>query len=118
MSEGKFDSHRRLCPDGGCIGVIGTDGRCRVCGRVAGGGSAAPAPGGSAPVVEDEDKDEDNDENEDEHEDEDGAEDGGKEKAGAAGGGFDPKRRLCPDGDCLGVLGADGVCNVCGKKAD
>ena len=37
MSEGKFDPHRRLCPDGACIGVIGDDGRCRVCGRSAGG---------------------------------------------------------------------------------
>ena len=31
MSDGKFDPHRRLCPDGACIGVIGDDGRCKVC---------------------------------------------------------------------------------------
>ena len=24
---------RRLCPDGGCIGVIGKDGKCKECGR-------------------------------------------------------------------------------------
>jgi hypothetical protein len=24
---------RTLCPDGACIGVIGADGRCKVCGR-------------------------------------------------------------------------------------
>ena len=29
-----FDpTRRKLCPDGSCVGVIGDDGRCRVCGR-------------------------------------------------------------------------------------
>jgi hypothetical protein len=112
MSEGKFDPHRRLCPDGACIGVVGDDGRCRVCGRSAGGKSAAPA--GSAPAAAIED--------EDEHADGDEDGDGDEKSAGAAGapaaGAFDPNRRLCPDGGCIGVLGADGVCNVCGQKAD
>ena len=107
MNEGKFDPHRRLCPDGGCIGVIGSDGKCRVCGRVAGGASSAAAPEGFVPAEEP-----DEDEN-DEAEDQDEA-----PAAVAAAGAFDPKRRLCPDGECLGVIGADGVCNVCGKKAD
>jgi hypothetical protein len=31
---------RSLCPDGSCIGVIGSDGRCKECGR-----SATPAAG-------------------------------------------------------------------------
>jgi hypothetical protein len=26
---------RRLCPDGSCIGLIGDDGRCKVCGLAA-----------------------------------------------------------------------------------
>ena len=110
MSETKFDPHRRLCPDGACIGVVGDDGRCRVCGRSAGGKSAAPA--GFTPVagIENEDEDAEGDE--------DGAGDA-KSAAGAPGAGaFDPSRRLCPDGACIGVLGADGVCNVCGQKAD
>jgi hypothetical protein len=29
---------RRLCPDGVCVGLVGDDGRCRVCGQ------SAPAP--------------------------------------------------------------------------
>jgi hypothetical protein len=29
-----FES-RRLCPDGACIGVLGDDGRCKVCGQLA-----------------------------------------------------------------------------------
>lgn len=28
---------------------------------------------------------------------------------------FDPNRQLCPDGSCVGVLGPDGLCNVCGR---
>jgi hypothetical protein len=52
--------------------------------------------------------------------DDDGTEDAAEPVAAAGGKGaaFDPNRRLCPDGECLGVIGADGVCNVCGKKAD
>jgi hypothetical protein len=115
MSEAaKFDPHRRLCPDGGCIGVIGDDGRCRVCGRSASGAQdEAPPAGFVPPAFEDDDEPE---------ADSDG------DRADAGGGGmaagtgkaaaFDPNRRLCPDGDCLGVIGADGVCNVCGKKPE
>jgi len=109
MSEAKFDSHRRLCPDGGCIGVIGDDGKCRVCGRVASGGGGAKSAAPGAAIVDDEDGYEDEDEDEDE--------DGATEEKAAAGG-FDPGRKLCPDDSCIGVIGPEGVCTVCGKKAD
>jgi len=33
------------------------------------------------------------------------------------GGSFDPGRRLCPDGSCVGVIGADGHCGVCGRAS-
>jgi hypothetical protein len=119
MSEAtKFDPHRRLCPDGACIGVIGSDGRCRVCGRSSSGKDAGPVgfvPAAAEDQIEDRDQDED----------EDGKNAGGAAAAAAAaaegkavGAAFDPNRRLCPDGSCLGVIGADGVCNVCGQKAD
>ena len=111
MSDGKFDPHRRLCPDGACIGVVGDDGRCRVCGRSAGGKSAAPAGFTPAAGIEDDDQYGDGGE--------DAAADADQKVAGAPGAGaFDPNRRLCPDGGCIGVLGADGICNVCGQKAD
>jgi len=29
---------------------------------------------------------------------------------------FDPKRRLCPDEACVGVIGSDGECSVCGRR--
>ena len=34
MAVGEWDQ-RELCPDGGCVGVIGPDGTCKVCGRAA-----------------------------------------------------------------------------------
>lgn len=111
MSDGKFDSHRRLCPDGACIGVIGDDGRCRVCGRSASGGGKDAAPAGFVPAAEAEDQDEDDVEDEDANENA-----GGETKAAA--GAFDPGRRLCPDGGCIGVIGPDGVCTVCGQKPE
>ena len=112
MSEGKFDPHRRLCPTAPASASLATTGAA-VC---AGGAPAARAPRRRAftPAagIEDDDVDED----------EDGDEDGGRRTRRARGrpgaGAFDPNRRLCPDGGCIGLIGADGVCNVCGQKAD
>jgi len=101
-----FDPQRRhLCPDGACVGVVGDDGRCRVCGR-----TEAEAAAGDAPVEADDAV----------------AADTGDAGAAAAGtasvgvdaaGGFDSKRRLCDDGSCVGVIGNDGTCRVCGRRA-
>ena len=114
MNDAKFDSKRRLCPDGSCIGVVGDDGRCRVCGRDAGGGKSAAASGLAAVAAA-------------------AADDTSTSTAtpttttttttlaaDAAEPGaptFDPARRLCSDGSCIGVIGADGKCNVCGQPA-
>jgi hypothetical protein len=121
MSDGKFDSHRRLCPDGACIGVIGDDGRCRVCGRSAAGGGNDAAPSGFVAAGSD-DADDDHDRDERGHagadETRDVDADADARTAAPAGAGFDPNRRLCPDGGCIGVIGGDGVCTVCGQKAD
>ena len=94
---------RRLCPDGACVGVLSAEGLCSVCGERGGG----PLEGGfrahayvpaesarahdvlvtvtPATAVEPDDDD-----------------------------GFDDERELCPDGACIGVIGAGGVCKVCG----
>ena len=96
-----FDpTRRKLCPDGTCVGVIGDDGLCRVCGR-----TEAEAEAG-APV----------------------AETGNTEDAppfepsaaehGLDPGTFDSTRRLCDDGSCVGVVGEDGVCRVCGRRSE
>lgn len=90
----ELDDDRELCPDGTCVGVIGEDGLCKVCGargsgpaRGATGGIARPAaPPPRAPdetVAEDDDDD----------------------------------RELCPDGACVGLIGADRRCKVCGTPA-
>jgi hypothetical protein len=98
---------RVLCSDESCIGVIGTDGRCKVCGKPYEGpepipqrekSSAGPSspsaepPGGeqSAPgeVVLDDDE---------------------------AGERSPSERECCPDEACIGVIGPDGRCGVCGR---
>jgi hypothetical protein len=97
---------RQLCPDGGCVGVIGDDGTCKVCGRVAPGwgderqrGLHVPDPAEilEAPVT---------DTVSTEAAPSDGAE--------GSGGEWDD-RKLCDDGGCVGVIGDDGRCTVCGK---
>jgi HAD superfamily hydrolase (TIGR01509 family) len=89
---------RRLCSDGNCIGVIGSDGRCKECGKpdAGGGGEPVAAPQSPLPSAVD-----DQPEAADEP-----TEDRGAEWAG---------RRLCSDGNCIGVIGPDGRCKECGK---
>jgi hypothetical protein len=91
MEEPAFDPRRRLCPDGSCVGVLGADGRCNVCARTADAAAQLDsATGGESAAAEIVD----------------------------AASGFDPARRLCDDGSCVGVVGADGLCGTCGRKAD
>jgi hypothetical protein len=102
-----FNPKRRLCPDGACVGVIGPDGKCTVCGRTAGAAAAGEDAEAYVPAPDEPD-------------------DGWQEDRAAAesadgneaGGGFDSKRRLCPDGACVGVIGPDGKCTVCGRAAE
>jgi hypothetical protein len=96
---------RRLCPDGSCVGVVAADGHCKVCGAydasAVGLGPEAFA-GGCAS-------------------DDDDHESAGSERVSLAAldapGDFDPQRKLCPDGACVGVIGDDGRCKVCGQSA-
>jgi hypothetical protein len=96
-----FDEDRHLCPDGACIGVLDADGRCKVCGRSGTVGAAyreavydaADDEADTAEVIDD------------------------KASPAQAEDGDDDDRRLCPDGACIGLLGDDGRCKVCGKSA-
>lgn len=103
---------RQLCADGGCVGVIGPDGHCKVCGKAA---------SGEDDEGDEEDEDDEEDEGDEEDEDEDESEDDAAEAAAApespAADGEVDDRRLCPDGACIGVIGSDGHCKVCGKEA-
>jgi hypothetical protein len=101
-ANGTFDpARRRLCPDGACVGVVGPDGRCRECRR-----TEAQAAAGAEVELEAAPPDVSS------------AAEPTPAAATSQGGGFDPKRRLCDDGTCVGVVGSDGVCRVCGRRSN
>ncbi len=97
--DSTFNPRRPLCPDGSCVGIIGDNGKCTVCGAGNAGDDAS-----KSPAVLDGDAS-DNPEVE--------ANEAGPEDDAASG--FDPNRRLCGDDTCLGVIGEDNRCPVCGK---
>ena len=122
MSISEWD-HREVCPDGACIGVIGDDGLCKVCGHAAPNWGNERARG----LVDDqsdapEDGDGDGDDElgaspeDGEDEDEDGDDEG---DADDAADGDEPddwaRRELCSNGACVGVIGPDGRCTACGS---
>jgi hypothetical protein len=87
---------RRLCDDGGCTGLIGSDGVCRVCGRASKFWGDERRRG-----MQDDDGDEEM-----------SARDGASSPTDADD---EDERALCPDGSCTGLLDIDGRCKVCGK---
>ena len=123
MSQGSFDpSKRRLCPDGACIGVIGDDGRCRVCGRTSDGSvfastSTSPSAGDDLDTSDSDGSYGWGDDLVDQAQGGGGVGGDAPAPASASGGGstFRPDRPLCDDGSCIGVIGTDGRCGVCGR---
>ena len=108
---------RRLCSDGNCIGVVGSDGRCKECGLRHDGASAPDPDDAPGDAVDAEDMDE-ADAVEPEGT---GPESGADPQSDAVTGGEEDdgwdRRTLCDDGNCIGVIGPDGRCKVCQKKA-
>jgi hypothetical protein len=98
--ESAFDPRRRLCPDGNCIGILGSDGKCGVCGTADSGWSGTDQPTVEAPESSPQ-------------------VDSTQAEASAAVAGcdFDPSRRLCSDDTCIGIVGDDDRCKLCGKPA-
>ncbi len=95
---------RQLCPDGGCTGVIGSDGTCKVCGHAAPNWGDERNRGLNEPSNDDDQAE---------------VEDRGPASASPAPAtveGWDD-RKLCPDDSCIGVIGDDGSCKVCGRRA-
>ncbi|MFO7666727.1 MAG: hypothetical protein R6V76_08920 [Desulfobacterales bacterium] len=85
--------NRTLCPDGNCIGIIGPDGRCKECGI-----QSSPPESGLQTMAKITDVTLSDIEPDTE---------------------FDPlweNRKLCPDGNCIGIIGPDGRCKECGKE--
>jgi hypothetical protein len=135
MAVGEWDQ-RQLCPDGGCVGVIGPDGTCKVCGRAApnwgdertrglidppdeedddddedDGELGADAPDGENDGLDDGDAHDDDDAEDDADDDDDHDRAPGLTAAPGEWG----DRSLCADGSCIGVLGAGGRCKACGR---
>jgi hypothetical protein len=102
--DGEFNLEERvLCSDDTCIGLIGEDGRCKVCGMPYEGPEQLP-------VL--------TDETGEAHEPPDdetrsaGVSDWNDENAIA------PEERICcPDDTCIGIIGPDGRCGTCGRYA-
>ena len=115
MSVDEWD-YREVCPDGGCVGVIGSDGTCKVCRRV------SPTWGNERErgmVVDGADPDQDPGGDDEEEDDLDGDEEDADAALMPEAKADDhewTRRQLCPDGACVGVIGASGVCSVCGKS--
>ena len=121
MSIGEW-TERMLCPDGGCVGVIGADGTCKVCGRVAPNWGEERTRGlreAEPDAAADPDDDNEDDDDDDLTDDAVGAIDVADLLPGAPAALGDARewldRKLCPDGACLGVIGPDGRCSVCAR---
>jgi len=131
MTVDEWD-HREVCPDGACTGVIGAEGRCKVCGQVSPTWNNERERGmivdGEHLPHDDEEDDDDGDEDDDEDDEDDEDDDDGE----VAARGSDPslaglmpgsttddvewsRRVLCLDDACVGLLDARKVCSVCGK---
>ena len=111
------EAERELCPDGNCTGLIGSDGKCKTCGLALAGYQPRPVAGewAARPAAADSAADDDGRRA--------AAVDGLAPDAddGLAVGGMsidgDDDRQLCPDGNCIGLIGSDGKCKVCGRSA-
>ena len=109
MTVDEWD-HREVCTDGACTGVIGTDGRCKVCGKISPTWDNERERGlvAAAEPIDELDDDDDDDDVLDP-----------ATAALAPDASTDDvewsRRVLCSDGACVGVIGSNGVCTVCGK---
>jgi hypothetical protein len=86
--------NRVLCIDESCIGVVGSDGRCKECGKLCKESPSAETETAQSDSLPQEDLDE------------------------QPAPQFDDtweNRTLCSDESCIGVIGPDGRCKECGK---
>ena len=99
--------NRVLCSDGNCIGVIGSDGRCKECGKKYEGDlpTLSSLEDDDQPVAEEADE----------------SSPGTTELPEATDAPVDDEwenRVLCSDGNCIGIIGLDGKCKECGKPRE
>lgn len=103
--------NRVLCSDGNCIGVIGPDGRCKECGKPYEG--KLPWQIKSEPTVPDSDAA--RDENSQPLNEKSAAEAADSTDETSQEENDWENRRLCSDGNCIGVIGPDGLCKECSR---
>jgi len=103
-------AQRVLCSDESCIGVIGLDGRCKECGQA----YAGQLPDFTA-LAPDDETEAAPDHNTMGAEDASGHAGQSEEDAMAEDDDEWSGRRLCSDGNCIGVIGPDGRCKECGR---
>ena len=114
--------NRVLCSDGNCIGVIGSDGCCNECGK--------PYEGKLPWQIKSEDREPDpetaseasepdleaaSDEDSQPLEEESSTDAAGIKDQKSQEESDWENRRLCSDGNCIGVIGPDDRCKECGK---
>ena len=106
--------NRILCRDESCIGTIGENGRCSVCGESFGSGDTD---NGSNQKPESDAFDMENGSPDGDFKTDEGREeDMIEEDESILFKGIDWKNRtLCSDENCIGVIGPDGKCKECGK---
>ena len=118
-----FDPDKReLCADGMCVGVIGRDGRCKVCGKQGTGKVATPAAEGSPrreqDVAADAPKGSSSSDEWRPLSVPPGDLPAGATSKSADRPDWERERVPCPDGMCTGIIGRNGRCGTCGKPAD
>jgi len=113
ISENEWDQ-RILCVDGNCIGIIGADGRCKLCGRPYDG--ELPMPGADNDAEENDDGEKHASVDQQVVQDEaQTADDSATGSATSDDADAWEHRTLCIDESCIGVVGLDGRCKECGK---
>jgi len=100
LSDSDWEN-RKLCSDGNCIGVIGADGHCNECGKKYEGPETEessfekkelPPEEEASPEAAESDRIIDSPPDADWE-----------------------NRKLCSDGNCIGIIGPEGRCKECGK---
>ncbi len=95
---------RVMCNDESCIGTVGPDGKCKVCGIEYQGDEPLDAPVRSESPTDETPPGERSDDN--------------SEKTSPSDSSHDPDERVCcPDEACIGIIGANGKCGTCGTSS-
>ena len=100
--------NRKLCSDPACIGVIGSDGNCKECGKPYEGEAFEDSP--FAEPESDFETDEIVEEQTEAYEETETVDDDQSISDDEW-----ENRKLCGDPACIGVIGPDGQCKECGK---